>query len=168
MASCDVLLERIRLQTTSYREKGKRVHVRAEPDESIAFYRTDHPHFRRQFGLGKATVSDLAVDVNRPQASSRTVFFIELKGRHVDRAIDPLASTISAVRMCILKEAPNARLRAVVVSSGSAPKMLDRPLKDFRRKKRRGAETFHPIRSGSARPIGNVPLTEDARRPGAR
>jgi hypothetical protein len=133
VASCDALLRSIRLANrTSYGEQGKRVHIVPEVGEAIAFYQTDHNEFRREFGLEGASVSDVAVDVHRPQASSRSVFFIELKGRHIDKALDQLKSTILAVQGCVKREAPCASLHAVIVSSGGiAPKMLAGPIARF-------------------------------------
>jgi hypothetical protein len=77
-------------------------------------------------------VSDLAIDVH--EVSSRTVFFIELKGRHIEKALEQLASTIVAVRGCVLRKVPKLRLRAIIASSGwSAPKMVARQWTDFRK-----------------------------------
>ncbi len=128
--ACDALRQELKLPGTKLTERGLTVSMRPQPGESVAFYRLDHPSFRRYFGAQRTC--DLAIHWRIPNTPP-AVALVELKGADFSHAVKQLSETWDRSRACILGMEPAALVQAWVLIRRSAPSGNHTARRDFKR-----------------------------------
>ncbi|WNG22645.1 hypothetical protein F0U62_00385 [Cystobacter fuscus] len=119
-------------QGTSHRESGRGIRFVPKAGERAWLFRSDSQEFREHFGNRQSCDAVFLIET----AQQRKLFFIELKGRRFEDAIDQLAETYLAVHG---KLPPTCRqstdLEVLAVTGGGTPEQEARKAQEVFKKR---------------------------------
>jgi hypothetical protein len=143
-ADCRATAEAAKLPGTSYSERGNRISMRQERPEQIDFYKLDSTPIRECLGRERPEgghglkLCDVVVRYREsPQATSSTVVFAELKGKHIGDALEQIDGSVHVVKPRVeelWQESRAKRWLAVIVHGGGAPRKTSDLKKSFKRR----------------------------------
>jgi hypothetical protein len=135
MTPCDVTpWEPLLGQGTSLKESGRGVSFapKSAEGEKAWFFRSDSQEFRAHFGNVKSCDAVFLIQTVR----KRKLFFIELKGRRFEDAVDQLAETFLAVRRMLPPDCrQSTEFEALAVTGGGTPGQEARKAQEVFRKR---------------------------------
>lgn len=133
MTPCDVTPWKHLLgQGTSLRESGRGVRFAPKAGERALLFTSDTREFREHFSTRQSCDAVLLIET----AEKRRLFFIELKGRRFEDAVDQIAETLIAVRKQVPRDCRESTgLEAIAVTGGGTPSdTARRALEAFQKK----------------------------------